>query len=104
MVIYLECQLHRERGYQLTADSPILYGTSPSPGTVDPCTIIKEGEAMGTSTASSGLVCRRTTRASGLIPITQQTAETTATPDASKDQLRIRPFKPRRYIGLEQHQ
>ena len=33
---------------RLTAEDPILYGASPSPGTVDPCTIIKEGEAIGT--------------------------------------------------------
>jgi len=33
---------------KLTAQNPRLYGTSPSPGTVDPCTIITEGEAIGT--------------------------------------------------------
>lgn len=33
---------------KLTAEDPILYGPSPSQGTVDPCTIIKEGEAIGT--------------------------------------------------------
>ena len=33
---------------KLTAESPRLYGASPSPGTVDPCTIITEGEAIGT--------------------------------------------------------
>lgn len=33
---------------RLTAEEPIIYGASPSPGTVDPATIIKEGEAIGT--------------------------------------------------------
>ena len=33
---------------KLTAEEPTLYGDSPSPGTVDPCTIIREGEAIGT--------------------------------------------------------
>ena len=33
---------------KLTSQSPRLYGASPSPGTVDPCTIITEGEAIGT--------------------------------------------------------
>ena len=33
---------------KLTAEDPILYGISPSPGTVDPCNIVKEGEAIGT--------------------------------------------------------
>ena len=33
---------------KLTAQEPRIYGDSPSPGTVDPCTIITEGEAIGT--------------------------------------------------------
>lgn len=33
---------------KLTAQEPRIYGASPSPGTVDPCTIITEGEAIGT--------------------------------------------------------
>lgn len=33
---------------KLTAEEPTLYGDSPSPGTVEACTIIKEGEAIGT--------------------------------------------------------
>lgn len=33
---------------KLSAQEPRLYGASPSPGTVDPCTIITEGEAIGT--------------------------------------------------------
>ena len=33
---------------KMTADEPIIYGEKPAPGTVDPCTIIKEGEAIGT--------------------------------------------------------
>ena len=33
---------------KLTAEEPVIYGVSPSPGTVDPATIIKEGEAIGT--------------------------------------------------------
>ncbi len=33
---------------KLTTQTPMLYGSSPSPGSVDPCTIIKEGEAIGT--------------------------------------------------------
>ena len=32
---------------KLTADDPILYGGTPSPGTVDACTIVKEGEPIG---------------------------------------------------------
>lgn len=33
---------------KLTAEEPVIYGASPSPGTVDPATIVKEGEAIGT--------------------------------------------------------
>lgn len=33
---------------KLTSEEPIIYGASPSPGTVDPATIVKEGEAIGT--------------------------------------------------------
>ena len=33
---------------KLTAQEPRLYGVSPSPGTVDPCTVVMEGEAIGT--------------------------------------------------------
>lgn len=33
---------------KLTAEEPVLYGESPSPGTVDPATIIMEGESIGT--------------------------------------------------------
>ena len=33
---------------KLTADEPIIYGASPSAGSVEACTIIKEGEAIGT--------------------------------------------------------
>ena len=33
---------------KLTAEEPTLYGDSPSPGTVEPCTIIREGESIGT--------------------------------------------------------
>jgi len=33
---------------KMTADEPIIYGEKPAPGTVEPCTIIKEGEAIGT--------------------------------------------------------
>lgn len=33
---------------KLTSQTPRLYGASPSPGTIDPCTIITEGEAIGT--------------------------------------------------------
>lgn len=33
---------------KLTSQDPILYGSSPSPGTVEPSTIIKEGQPIGT--------------------------------------------------------
>ena len=33
---------------KLTTEDPVLYGDSPSPGTVEPSTIVKEGEAIGT--------------------------------------------------------
>ncbi len=33
---------------KLLSDDPILYGASPSPGTIEACTIVKEGEAIGT--------------------------------------------------------
>ena len=33
---------------KLTAEDPVIYGSNPSPGTVEPATIIKEGEAIGT--------------------------------------------------------
>ncbi len=38
----------KNRVTRLTAEEPVIYGASPSPGTVDPATIIKEGEAIGT--------------------------------------------------------
>lgn len=33
---------------KLSAQTPRLYGEKPALGTVDPCTIIQEGEAIGT--------------------------------------------------------
>ena len=33
---------------KLTSEDPVLYGNSPSPGTVEPSTIVKEGESIGT--------------------------------------------------------
>ena len=38
---------NRNKVLKLTADDPILYGSVPSQGSVDPCTIVKEGEAIG---------------------------------------------------------
>lgn len=39
---------NKNKVVKLTAEEPILYGASPAAGTVDPVSIVKEGEAVGT--------------------------------------------------------
>ena len=72
---------------KLTADSPILYGTSPSPGTVDPCTIIKEGEAIGTFYGFKWAGLQKNDKGEWIDTYYTADGGTTATPDASKDRF-----------------
>ena len=72
---------------KLTADSPILYGTSPSPGTVDPCTIIKEGEAIGTFYGFKWAGVEKNAKGEYIDMYYTADGGTTATPDASKDRF-----------------
>lgn len=44
----LNASYNKNKVVKLTAADPILYGSSPSQGTVDPVSIVKEGEAIGT--------------------------------------------------------
>ena len=44
----VESLVQQERSGELTAEEPILYGSSPAAGSVDPVSIVKEGEAVGT--------------------------------------------------------
>ena len=72
---------------KLTAQTPRLYGTSPSPGTVDPCTIITEGEAIGTFYGYKWAGLQK--NADGKWIDTYYTADggTTATPNADTDRF-----------------
>ena len=72
---------------KLTAQNPRLYGTSPSPGTVDPCTIITEGEAIGTFYGFKWAGLQQ--NADGQWIDTYYTADggTTATPNADTDRF-----------------
>lgn len=44
----LNASYNKNKVVKLTAAEPIIYGTTPSAGTVDPVSIVKEGEAIGT--------------------------------------------------------
>lgn len=72
---------------KLTAQNPRLYGSSPSPGTVDPCTIITEGEAIGTFYGFKWAGLQQ--NANGEWVDTYYTADgkTTATPNADTDRF-----------------
>ncbi len=72
---------------KLTAQTPRLYGASPSPGTVDPCTIITEGEAIGTFYGFKWAGLQQ--NSDGKWVDTYYTADggTTATPNADTDRF-----------------
>ncbi len=72
---------------KLTSETPRLYGASPSPGTVDPCTIITEGEAIGTFYGFKWAGLQQ--NADGKWVDTYYTADgkTTATPNADTDRF-----------------
>ncbi len=88
---------------KLTADSPILYGTSPSPGTVDPCTIIKEGEAIGTFYGFKWAGLQKNDKGEWIDTYYTADGGTTATPDASKDRFVLGRSNPDIHIRLEQY-
>ena len=44
----LNLSYNKNEVVKLTAEEPILYGSSPAAGSVDPVSIVKEGEAVGT--------------------------------------------------------
>ncbi len=84
---------------KLTAQNPRLYGSSPSPGTVDPCTIITEGEAIGTFYGFKWAGLQQ--NANGEWIDTYYTADggTTATPNADTDRFVLGKSNPSVTLG-----
>lgn len=72
---------------KLTAQNPRLYGTSPSPGTVDPCTIVTEGEAIGTFYGFKWAGLQQNDKGEWIDTYYKADGSVTATPDASTDRF-----------------
>ena len=72
---------------KLTAQNPRLYGSSPSPGTVDPCTIITEGEAIGTFYGFKWAGLQKNDQGQWIDTYYKADGSITATPDASTDRF-----------------
>ena len=72
---------------KMTAEDPIIYGQTPSPGTIDPCTIIKEGEAIGTFYGFKWAGVKENDKGQFVDMYYTADGKTTANPDASKDRF-----------------
>ena len=72
---------------KMTASDPIIYGQTPSPGTVDPCTIIKEGEAIGTFYGFKWAGVEKNDKGEYVDMYYTADGNKTADPDASKDRF-----------------
>ena len=72
---------------KLTAETPRIYGSSPSPGTVDPCTIITEGEAIGTFYGFKWAGLQQNDKGEWIDTYYTADGKTTANPDASTDRF-----------------
>ena len=72
---------------KMTAEDPIIYGQTPSPGTIDPCTIIKEGEAIGTFYGFKWAGVKENDKGQFVDMYYAADGSITATPDASKDRF-----------------
>lgn len=72
---------------KLTSETPRLYGASPSPGTVDPCTIITEGEAIGTFYGFKWAGLQQNTDGKWVDTYYTADGKTTATPNADTDRF-----------------
>ena len=72
---------------KLTSETPRLYGASPSPGTVDPCTIITEGEAIGTFYGFKWAGLQQKTDGKWVDTYYTADGKTTATPNADTDRF-----------------
>ena len=72
---------------KLSAQTPRLYGNSPSPGTVDPCTIIQEGEAIGTFYGFKWAGLQKNEKGEWIDTYYTADGGTTATPNADTDRF-----------------
>ena len=72
---------------KMTAEDPIIYGQTPSPGTIDPCTIIKEGEAIGTFYGFKWAGVEKNEDGQFVDMYYAADGSKTANPDASKDRF-----------------
>ena len=72
---------------KLSAQTPRLYGNSPSPGTVDPCTIIQEGEAIGTFYGFKWAGLQKNDKGEWIDTYYTADGGTTATPNADTDRF-----------------
>ena len=72
---------------KLTAQTQRLYGNSPSPGTVDPCTIITEGEAIGTFYGFKWAGLQQNEQGQWIDTYYKADGSVTANPDASTDRF-----------------
>ena len=72
---------------KLTAQSPRLYGYKPAPGTVDECTIITVGEAIGSFYGFKWAGLQKNAEGQWIDTYYNAKGEVTATPDASTDRF-----------------
>ena len=84
---------------KLTAQDPRLYGTSPSPGTVDPCTIITEGEAIGTFYGFKWAGLQQNANGEWIDTYYTKDGSITATPNAATDRFVLGKSNPSVTLG-----
>ena len=84
---------------KLTADDPILYGSVPSQGSVDPCTIVKEGEAIGSFYGFRWAGIEKDANGDYVDMYYDAEGNKTATPDASKDRVVLGNAMPKVTLG-----
>ena len=84
---------------KLTAQNPRLYGSSPSPGTVDPCTIITEGEAIGTFYGFKWAGLQQNANGEWIDTYYTADGKTTATPNADTDRFVLGKSNPSVTLG-----
>ena len=72
---------------KLSAQTPRLYGEKPAPGTVDPCTIIQEGEAIGTFYGFKWAGLQKNDKGQWVDTYYKSNGTITTDPDASTDRF-----------------
>ncbi len=90
---------NRNKVLKLTADDPILYGSAPSQGSVDPCTIVMEGEAIGSFYGFRWAGVEKNDKGKYVDMYYDKDGNKTATPNASTDRVVLGSSTPKFTLG-----